>query len=88
MLTAGAGFGLLRFATCWFWSWSTGLPPGGSQTVTTMSTVSITSIVVVSVISCLFSKGMAEDKAKRALKATVVDSFMATGVKALGVDEF
>lgn len=39
-------------------------------------------------MSCLFSKGMAEDKAKTALKARVVDSFMATDEKALDVNRF
>ena len=39
-------------------------------------------------MSCLFSKGMAEDKAKRALKARVADSFMATDEKALDVKQF
>lgn len=45
--------------------------------VTIASTVSMTSTVVVRVTSCRFSKGMAEDKTKRAPKARVVDSFMA-----------
>ena len=34
-------------------------------------------------ISCLLSKGMAEDKTKRALKARVVDSCMASDEEAL-----
>ena len=76
--TIGAGFGKFDCATCWCWSWSAGWRPGGSQTVTTMSTVSITSIVVVMVMSCLLSNGMVEDKTKMALKARVVDSFMDT----------
>lgn len=86
MCTAGAGFGIFGCATCW--CWSAGLPPGGSQTVTTTSTVSIMSIVVVMVMSCLFSKGIVKDKAKRALKARVVDSFITTDEKAFDVDEF
>ena len=87
--TTGAGFGLFGCATCCCWSEGAGLPPGGSQTVTTsittISTVSITSIVVV--MSCLFSKGMVNDKAKRALITRVMDNFMATDEKASDVDQ-
>ena len=53
------------------------MAPGGSKTVTIASMVSMTSTVEVMVTSCLFSKGMAEDKRKRTPKASVVDSFMA-----------
>lgn len=62
-------------------------PPGGSQTVTTTSTVSITSIVVVMVISCLLSKGMAEEKTERAPKARLMDSFIVSDDKALDVNK-
>ena len=88
MWTTGAGFGVFSCATCLSWSRSCSgsLPPGGSQIVTTTSTVSITSTVVVMVMSCLFSKGMAEDTATKAPKARVVDSFMATNGKALDVN--
>lgn len=84
ILIIGAGLGLFG---CAIWCWSAGVPPG-SQTVTTTSTVSITSIVVVIVMSCLLSKGMAEDRAKGILRASVVDSFMATDEKALDVSKF
>lgn len=88
MWTTGAGFGVFGCATCLSWSWSASLAPGGSQIVTTTSTVSITSTVVVMVMSCLFSKGMGEDKATRAPKARVVDSFMAANGNALDVNRF
>lgn len=65
-----------------------GWAPDGSQTVTIASTVSITLIVEVRVMSCLFSKGMEEDKTKRALKARVVDSFIAPDEEALDIEMF
>ena len=67
-------------ATCLCKSGTAGLAPGGSQTVVIASMVSMTSIVVVMVTSCRFSKGMAEDKTKRAPKVSFVDSFMALDV--------
>lgn len=39
-------------------------------------------------MSCLFSKGMEEDKTKRALKARVVDSFIAPDEEALDIEMF
>ena len=36
-------------------------------------------------MSCLLSKGMAEDKTKRALKARAVDSFMAPDEEGLKI---
>ncbi len=79
---AGAEFGLFGCTTCFCSTW-----PGGSQTVTIRSTVSITSTVVVTVISCLFSKGIGEDQAKKALKARVVDSFIARSEGGLDIKQ-
>ena len=86
--TTGAKFGLDGCATCWCCSFSASWPPGGSQIVTTTSTVSITSTVVVTVTSCLFSNGMAKDKAKRAPNARDVDSFIVPDEESLDIYKF
>ena len=92
MWTTGAGFGIFGCATCGCCSCLAGSPPGGSQRVTITSTmsvmVSITSMVVVTAISCLFSSGIVEDKANKAPKARVVDSFMTTKENALDANEY